>query len=325
MSDCFLHGILSQGETFTDRETHRLFAKKCWLGLIEYLLYNDEIIKAQGMFRVIPWSLDEDRDVQRFWHEVEAQLDRFTNTDALFASIDAVQSIEASGVDVKVEAKKGVSPRGAWVVQRTLADNPKTVLDVGVGWGHIAYQIAHKGPQVTALCPVMGHRDALQEMAEEEGLPIQLLPDLIEDFDPGDTRFDVVILGEILEHVANDRAVLEKCVSMANSLVIVTTPVGSVEGGFRPMGIHDNEHVRAYSLNSFKRLIEDLPGVKDVEVTKEVNHHGYLNQPIECFCAKIIIDKETKYHVDTQAAGYGREGSLIPVPGEGNQEGDDAP
>lgn len=291
-------GVLSQGEMITSAEQHRLFAKKCWLGLWDFLSMNDDRILASRL--PVPACLKDDRDIKDRQKESLDVLKRFAGRDSYLAHIN--DSSESYVTDEMIDRNKDkdkdrpVRPRAAWMFDRVYSENPETVLDIGCGFGEIAWPIAKKGYQVTAITPSKIVTDRLNETAIEENLPLQVVCGVFEDLDFGDRQFDVVILGEIVEHVANDYAVLQKACSLAKKCIIVTTPKESCDGGFMEDASwrEHTDHVRAYSQSDFKSLIESVP---EFEVSGSVLELGTnivsesLGE-ITCFCAKLTRSKK---------------------------------
>lgn len=303
MSCKFGFGILNQGEIVTDLETHRLIAKRAWLQLWQYLSQNDEMINASRI--PVPWSLHGDHDIVRALKESNEQLARFKSEEAYIA-FSKTHENEKSQKDPSVvqgvlEVQK-TNERSSWVINQVTSELPLTVLDIGSGYGNIAIALARRGISVTALNLIEGFSEGARRYLEEnkETLPIDWIYGSFETADFGSTKFDVVYAGEIIEHVPNDRAFLEKCLGLARHAVVITTPAGSCDNGFAPKAqwrMH-NQHVRAYSEDSFKFLIESTLSRDDVKkiiyptprihLTSCTDLQGNF---IYCFGAKIL--KET--------------------------------
>lgn len=286
----FGYGILSQGEAITTREHHRLVAKKAWLQLYDYLRLNDELFKARDLGRCIPWSLEEDESIHRSMSDTANQLDRFRSERNLREFILGDEShYDDEIIDGALESirRDSRSPRQRWILDVATASNPKTILDLGSGYGEIAMSLGKEGYQVTGLTvnPVACRK--LNQFAQDNGLPVQIADAIFEYSDFGDRRFDVVIAGEIIEHVFDDRVFVQRCADLANHAVVITTPMGSCEGGFTKNGERRSQgaHVRSYSRRSFERLIRSINGVTPGEVSELISVAGAQGQCISCFCA----------------------------------------
>ena len=288
-------GILSQGEIILNPEQHRLIAKRAWLQLFEYLAMNDETIKSLQV--PVPHSLENDRDINAELQAGHQSLERFQSL-AHYKLYLKQSEAHYNDVDITANhAAKVACPREQWIIAQTKTFNPLTVLDVGCGFGEIAIELSRKpySFQVTGLVPNDVTVNAWKETIETEGLPVEFRNVIFEEIDFEDRQFDVVLLGEILEHVANDYSFLLKAMGLAKKAVIITTPWGSVEGGFiaNAAWAEQNEHVRAYSEESFERLLKKVVGESDGKITvfKAIRSMtGYRGQPINCLCA--VLTKE---------------------------------
>ena len=298
-------GILSQGEIILNPEQHRLIAKRAWLQLWDYLQMNDELIKSLRI--PVPHSLEKDRDILSELQAGQAQLQRFQSLEHYKLYLKKSEE-HYHDVDITANhAAKVACPREQWIINQVATFNPMTVLDVGCGFGEIAIELARQGFQVTGLVPNNVTVDAWQNTIQQEGLPVEFRNAIFEEINWEERQFDVVILGEILEHVADDRAMLLNCCKLAKKAVIITTPWGSVEGGFiaNAEWSEQDEHVRAYSPDTFERLLRWSAGESEHEIAvfKAIRSMtGYRGQPINCLCA--VLKKEIS-HAEGDRAGQG--------------------
>ena len=204
------------------------------------------------------------------------------------------------------------------MIDKAISYNPLTVLDCGAGWGEIAYSIANHGIHVIALTPCPSSVRYLSKVTAEEGLSVEILGGLLEECDFGDRKFDVVLCGEVIEHVANDMTFIEKAISLASRAVIVTTPFGSVERGF--LGSKNDhakvrgQHVRAYSEKRFNLLVDHaeksgLVKSKGVEAVEGIRN--LVGDPVKSFCSvlEVISDAGVKH----QDFGSGRDSGATKV------------
>lgn len=91
------------------------------------------------------------------------------------------------------------------------------ILDVGSAYGHIAATLAGKAKAVTGLerRPEAVARARAQFMAENLAFEVG---DFF-DFRPAE-RYDVVVAGNVLEHVRDRQAFLRKCAALADRLLV---------------------------------------------------------------------------------------------------------
>lgn len=134
------------------------------------------------------------------------------------------------------------SPEGKdWLIPRILAELPGIILDVGAGEGTYAYLLAEHPEQTegSTLIAMEVHEPYVEKYA---------LDDLYDKVIVGDARtkrfpkVDVVILGDVIEHLEHDDAVRvwEKARKAARKTVLASIPLG-----VHPQGaVNDNEHER---------------------------------------------------------------------------------
>lgn len=290
----FRHGILSQGELITSPEQHRLLAKRAWLQLADYLHMNDERLKLTQL--VVPTILEDDPDIQAKQLEAIEDVQRFSDEESYwdFINSDSEKYYEDMDFDWVFDCYPD-NPRMKWVVEKALSENPRTILELGPGWGNITTILARKGYNVTGLAPNKDWARRFMDAAKEKALPIDILTGIIETFDFEQRQFDVVLCCELLEHVHSDLFVLSKCVDLARHAVILTVPDGACEGGFWPDATwrKSREHVRIYTENSLRRLISRLGSRIRVEVfDRAFSCSGKRGQPINCLCMKLVKVKE---------------------------------
>ena len=290
----FGYGILSQGEMITSPEQHRLVAKRAWLQIWDFLMLNDEQIKATRL--PVPWPLEEDHDILLKRQEAARNLSRFDSIEAYkkYVVSDDESHYDKGYVQRSLDVDISSNPRYVWMKNQVVAENPLRVLDVGSGCGNLAVALGRAGYQVTAMMPNPIAVQAISEVSKEENIAVEAIDAMIEDVDFGESKFDAVVIGEVIEHVSNDVAVLQKCCALAEKCVIVTTPLGSVEQGFRPNAAwrSESEHVRAYSKNGFSALLRRLTGVKIGPIEEVYSITGLRGQEVRCLCCKLTKIKE---------------------------------
>lgn len=149
---------------------------------------------------------------------------------------------------------------------RRLAGTGQEVLDVGCGEGHFAALLAEAGNRVVGI-------DCLPEAEKAAAMEQYVAADL----DGGlagaehalrDRAFDLILLQDVLEHLRAPEQMLEDCKrhlkphgrvivsvpNVANVTVRLSLLLGRFE--YRPRGILDRTHLRFFTRNSARRLLE---------------------------------------------------------------------
>jgi len=85
---------------------------------------------------------------------------------------------------------------------------PASILDIGTGTGGMAGRLRDAGYQVTGIEP-----DA-EMAAEAAARGLQVHPTTFEDWSPPDTRYEGVLMSNVLEHLAEPLEVLRKIKSL---------------------------------------------------------------------------------------------------------------
>lgn len=89
-------------------------------------------------------------------------------------------------------------------VEKVLPRAPRTILDIGGSTGVVAGAFAQRlRTQVTVLDP------APDELAVAEAAGMETVPGFIEDYDPGERRFDLVLLCQTIDHLLDIRSALD--------------------------------------------------------------------------------------------------------------------
>jgi ubiquinone/menaquinone biosynthesis C-methylase UbiE len=294
----FGHGILNNGEIITDPEQHRLLAKRALLQLADYLTMNDELLKANTLLSYCrPWSLDDDRQVLSRLQDARDQVQFLSSPEALMEFLETTpDGFEDRFLDIFTQ-KITQGDRGEWMANAVTSENPATVLDVAAGWGDMSIYLAARGFQVTSIIPQKRNVEAIKKFAAERSYPLDVIRGTLESIDLGNRQFDVVIFGEILEHLLEDHKQLNRYASLAKKAIVITTPIGSCEGGFMPnsMWYRSNElqHVRAYSHKQFLSLIKSVKGFEPHgELVSLSTMKGRCGHSLDCFCVKLVRTKE---------------------------------
>ncbi|MFH1422120.1 MAG: methyltransferase domain-containing protein, partial [Planctomycetota bacterium] len=135
--------------------------------------------------------------------------------------------------------KKMLDPRGyeaAFIVGKMVGDKSK-LLSVGGGYGRDYYYLSPLGKEVTVF-----------DIAKQSHLPELIKGDITKGTPFADKQFDAVIMGEILEHLIEDKQALTEInrILADDGILVVTVPLYNDKGEF---------HVRIHSPLSIKRLL----------------------------------------------------------------------
>jgi 2-polyprenyl-3-methyl-5-hydroxy-6-metoxy-1,4-benzoquinol methylase len=161
-------------------------------------------------------------------------------------------------------------------VDRDAANNPhaymlqmvgwnRKVLELGAAAGHITRALAEQGCRVTAIEYDPGAAGDLKEIADEV-----IVGDLNDPhvFSELSSEFDVVLAGDVLEHLLFPQQVLSRAAQLLvhGGRVVVSVPnVGHVDvrlsllqGRFdyQTLGLLDDTHIRFFTLKTIKDLVK---------------------------------------------------------------------
>ena len=148
-----------------------------------------------------------------------------------------------------------------------LVGGRKTVLDVGCATGYLAEALAGQGCTVSGIEYDAAAAELARPFLDHLVVGDLATMDLAEEL--GDRRFDVILLGDVLEHLMDPGPVLARLVTLlapAGSVVISVPNVshGSVRLAllqgrweYRDLGLLDRTHVRFFTRHT---LLEMLRG-----------------------------------------------------------------
>lgn len=175
------------------------------------------------------------------------------------------------------------NPRGRGAADAIGRD--KRVLDLGMADGIYHPLLAHLGCEVLGVDIDPRCVEAAQQRAERGGYAgratfrVGMAEDVLEQLAEAGERFDVALMGELLEHVIDPVALLQQAERVAKRLVL-TTPDGAFDGGEiegwetdKPRG-----HVRTFSLESMRELLMTRPSraIKELYAVKADDVHGWI-------------------------------------------------
>jgi SAM-dependent methyltransferase len=157
-------------------------------------------------------------------------------------------------------------------------------LDVGVGNGALAGVAVDYGYQVCGMDVHPAYADAVRRLG------VEFLQGDAATFDFGDRRFDVVAMGDVIEHLPDPRQLMRQVTSLLKpgGLIWLSTP--NYEGVWtRGMRERDamwmeGEHLQLFSLRSLRRLVEDH-GLNQVDYRLSKRYVG---------CAEVMIEAKSR-------------------------------
>ena len=168
-----------------------------------------------------------------------------------------------------------------------LVGGNKRVLDVGCATGYLARALTERG------CTVSGVE--FDEEAAEEARPhLERLVvadiekvDLAEAF--GDERFEVIVFGDVLEHLRDPLPVLQSARKLLTDGGSVVASIPNVAHGsvrlalmagrfdYQPLGLLDSTHVRFFTRSSIEELFHQA-GMATVDVRRTTA--GFFDTPV---------------------------------------------
>jgi SAM-dependent methyltransferase len=122
------------------------------------------------------------------------------------------------------------------------AAGARTALDVGSGGGHVARRLREAGLEVVTVDPAPGMQADVQAFAED--LPF------------ADASFDLVACRVAVHHFADATAGVRELARVAADRVLVVDNLFMGEAAERAEVLRDPTHVRNYSEDEWRRLLE---------------------------------------------------------------------
>lgn len=148
-----------------------------------------------------------------------------------------------------------------------LVGRGKRVLDVGAATGYLAEVLVGRGCKVTGieLDP-----DAARQAEEHcDRVIVGNLEEMDLDAELGEDRFDVIVFGDVLEHLKDPGAVLSRfggffrpggyAVASIPNIAHASVRLALLQGEFRyrSLGLLDNTHLKFFTRETVEQLFED--------------------------------------------------------------------
>jgi 2-polyprenyl-3-methyl-5-hydroxy-6-metoxy-1,4-benzoquinol methylase len=192
-----------------------------------------------------------------------------------------------------------------------LVGGTKRVLDVGCATGYLARALAERG------CTVSGVEfDA--ESAEEARPHLERLVigdletmDMAEAF--GDDRFDVIVFGDVLEHLRNPLPVLRGAKALLADRGSVVASIPNVAHGsvrlallagrfdYQDLGLLDATHVRFFTRSSVEDLFREA-GMVPIDVRRTTA--GFFDTPVPVSEGEFAPEVVDAVRADPESATY---------------------
>lgn len=168
-----------------------------------------------------------------------------------------------------------------------LVGGTKRVLDVGCATGYLAQALTERGCTVSGL--EFDADAAEQARPHLERLVVGDIEtmDVVEAF--GDERFDVIVFGDVLEHLRDPLAALRKAKALLADRGSVVASIPNIAHGsvrlallagrfdYQELGLLDSTHVRFFTRSSIEDLFREA-GMAPIDVRRTTA--GFFDTPV---------------------------------------------
>ena len=192
-----------------------------------------------------------------------------------------------------------------------LVGGSKRVLDVGCATGYLAQALVERGCTVSGL-------EFDTEAAEEARPHLERLVvgdleeiDLAEAF--GDDRFDVIVFGDVLEHLREPLPVLRSARKLLADRGSVVASIPNIAHGsvrlallagrfdYQPLGLLDSTHIRFFTRSSVEDLFREA-GMVPIDVRRTTA--GLFDTPVRVSEAEFPPEVVDAVLADPESATY---------------------
>jgi 2-polyprenyl-3-methyl-5-hydroxy-6-metoxy-1,4-benzoquinol methylase len=158
-----------------------------------------------------------------------------------------------------------LTPNNAHSFAVELVGCNRRVLELGAASGHVTAALVDRGCRVTAIELEADSASALSEMAETVIVGDLNDPELLDELEP---EFDVVLAGDVLEHLLRPHDVLRRAARLLRpgGRAVVSLPhVGHADvrlalmqgtWDYNAWGLLDDTHTRFFTLKSIKQMVK---------------------------------------------------------------------
>ena len=192
-----------------------------------------------------------------------------------------------------------------------LVGGSKRVLDVGCATGYLARVLGERGCTVSGLeSDAAAAEEARPHLARLVVGNVEEL-DLVEVF--GDERFDVVVFGDVLEHLRDPLAALRNAQRVLADRGSIVASIPNIAHGsvrlslmagrfdYQPLGLLDSTHVRFFTKASIERLFHEA-GMAIVDVRRTTA--GFYETPVPIYETDIRPEVVDAVLADPESSTY---------------------
>ncbi|HEV2760981.1 MAG TPA: methyltransferase domain-containing protein [Acidimicrobiales bacterium] len=192
-----------------------------------------------------------------------------------------------------------------------LVGGTKRVLDVGCATGYLAQALGERG------CTVSGVESDV-EAAEQARPHLERLVvgdvetmDLAEVF--GEDRFDVIVFGDVLEHLRNPLPALRKAKALLTERGSVVASIPNIAHGsvrlallagrfdYQELGLLDSTHVRFFTRSSIEDLFREA-GMVPIDVRRTTA--GFFDTPVPVTESEFAPEVVDAVRADPESSTY---------------------
>lgn len=179
-----------------------------------------------------------------------------------------------------------VRERIHWICENVYGKN---ILDIGCSQGISDILLARESKQVLAIDVLQESIDYANEKLQEEAVEVQSNVQFVRanflDYNLGNKMFDTIIMTEVLEHLVDPGAFIDKALGhlQEEGRLIITVP----------FGINDYfDHKRTYYCNGMLELLRDKVSIENVEfMGKWIGFIAVRSNEKKAFSLETILNK----------------------------------
>lgn len=140
----------------------------------------------------------------------------------LDCGMDQAQYVESYVSPDQANHKTNKAIRASWSFLRRHAGKPGSIMDIGCGNGGLLYLARKEGWQVRGMELT---EKAARDIAEDQGIEV-IAADFLEYDNPGNNKYDVVVLRHVLEHLPDPILAMRRIANLLkdNGLALLEFP-----------------------------------------------------------------------------------------------------